>query len=78
MIGGFLVSAKVLCFVGGVAAAVIGTKVVNSEKARNLCVKTLARGMMIQDCAKEHFQNIKEDAMDIYEDAKKQATEENE
>jgi len=72
---GFLVSAKVLCFVGGVATAVIGTKIAKSEKTRQLCVKTLAKGMMLQDCAKECFQNIKEDAIDIYEDAKKQISE---
>jgi len=73
MIGTFLISAKVLCFIGGAAAVVIGNKVVKSEKARQLCVKGLAKGMIFTDCCKESFQNIKEEAHDIYLDAKNQA-----
>jgi len=73
MIGAFLVAPKVLFFLGGAAAVIVGKKVINSEKARQLCVKGLAQGMILQDCAKEALQNIKEDAHDIYHDAKKQA-----
>ncbi|MCL2201903.1 MAG: DUF1490 domain-containing protein [Oscillospiraceae bacterium] len=78
MIGSLIVSTKVLFFVGGAAAAIVGSKIAKSEKTRKFCVKTLAKGMMLQDSAKECFQNIKEEATDIYEDAKKQAAEETE
>jgi len=75
MVGTLLISSKVLAFIGGAAAVVIGKKVIKSEKTRNLCVKGLAQGMKLQDCAKEIFQNIKEEAHDIYVDARAQAAE---
>ena len=76
MIGALIVSPKVLSFIGGAAAVIIGNKIVKSEKARQLCVNGLAKGMMIQDCAKEVYQNMKEEAHDIYVDAKNKAAEE--
>ena len=73
MIGNFFRSPSVLGFIGGAVAVVIGKKILTSEKARQLCVNSLAQGMLLQDCAKEAYQNIKEEATDIYQDAKEQA-----
>lgn len=63
---------KVLCFAGGVAAAIVGTKVLKWDKTRKACVKGLAKGMKIQQDAKEVFQNMKEEAEDICYDAKQE------
>ena len=60
---------KLLCFIGGAAVALVGTAALKSDKARNLCVKTLAAGMKLQKDAQETLQNIKEEAADMYLDA---------
>lgn len=67
---------KLLCFVGGVAAATFGVKALKSNKTRAACVKGLAKGMQLQKDAQESFQNMKEDAADICYDAKQQAEQE--
>lgn len=73
MIHKVFLTKKALFFVGGAAAALIGSKCLKSETARNLCVKGLAAGMRMKDEALEKFNNIKEEAADIYHDAKKKA-----
>ena len=75
MLHAFFTNPKVLSFVGGAVAVVIGKKIAKSEKTRQFCVNTLAKGMMISDCAKEGYQNMKEEAHDIYVDAKNKAAE---
>ena len=42
---------KVLCFAGGVAAALVGAKVAKSPKTRELCVAGMAKGMKLQQDA---------------------------
>jgi len=69
---------KFLYFAGGVAAATLGVKTFKSDKARDLCVKGLAKGMKLQKDAQEAFQNVKEDATDLCHDAKQQADSDNE
>lgn len=64
---------KLLCFLGGAAAATLGVKALKSNKTREVCVKSLAKGMKLQKDAQETFQNMKEDAADICYDAKQQA-----
>jgi len=64
---------KFLFFVGGVAAAVVGKAFVGSKTAYNLAVQGVAKGMKMQKCALEKFQNIKEDAADLYLEAAKEA-----
>ena len=54
-------------FVGGVAAAVAGSK---CECARNAAVKSVATGMQIKDEALATYDTIVEDAKDIYAEAK--------
>ena len=75
MIHKILVTKKALFFLGGAAAAIIGSKALKSETSRKLCVKGLAAGMKLRDDAIETFHNIKEEAADIYHDAKKKAKE---
>ncbi|MBQ7265687.1 MAG: DUF1490 domain-containing protein [Firmicutes bacterium] len=64
-----LENTKFLCFIGGAAAAVIGGKILKSKKTRELCVKGLAEGMKMKHDARVAFENLKEDAEDIYYDA---------
>ena len=43
---------KILCFAGGVAAALVGAKVAKSPKTRELCVAGMAKGMKLQQDAR--------------------------
>ena len=67
---------KFLCFAGGVAAALVGAKVAESPKTRQLCVAGLAKGMQLQQDAKAALQNMKEDAQDLCAEAKQKAAQE--
>ena len=72
----FYKDTRFLCFVGGVAAAVVGSKVLKSPKARELCVAGMAKGMKLQQDAQVTFQNMREDAQDLCYEAKAKAQEE--
>lgn len=58
-------------FVGGTAAGLF----VRTKACRKLAVNAVASGMMAKDCVNEGIENIKEEANDIYEDAKKKKAE---
>ena len=62
---------KFMFFLGGLAAAVVGKKALKSNAAHKLCVQGLAAGMKLQKDALEKFQNIKEEATDLYEESNK-------
>lgn len=64
---------KVLCFIGGAAAAFVGAKIVKSDKTRKACVSGLAKCIKIQKDAQATFQNMKEDAQDLCYDAAAEA-----
>ena len=64
---------KLLTFIGGAAAAVVGTKILKAKKTRELCVKGLACGITAKNNAEAAVQSIKEDAEDICHDAREQA-----
>lgn len=64
---------KLLCFVGGVAAATYGVKVLKSDKTRKVCVTGLAKCMRLKNDAQAALQNMKEEAEDICYDAKQVA-----
>ena len=64
---------KLLCFVGGVAAATYGVKVLKSDKTRKACVTGLAKCMRLKNDAQAALQNMKEEAEDICYDAKQAA-----
>ena len=58
---------KILCFAGGVAAALVGAKVAKSPKTRELCVAGMAKGMKLQQDAS---------AQDLCAEAKQKAAQE--
>ncbi len=61
---------KFLLFVGGMAAAVVGTKILKSDCAKKQCVKAVASGMKIHQNAQVLLEEIKEEAEDIVYEAK--------
>jgi uncharacterized protein YbjQ (UPF0145 family) len=69
----FLKNEKVLCTLGGAAAIIIGNAVLKSKKTRQFAVSGLAKGMKLQNDAKEAFQNMKDEAQDLCCDAKIEA-----
>ena len=69
-------SEKGLIFLGGIATAVVGAKILKCPKTREVCVKALAQGMNFCDEAKASVQNMREEAEDIYTEAKKPVCEE--
>ena len=60
---------KTLFYLGGLATAYIGKKLMNSQKVRTACVSTLAKGMTLQKEAESYVQNIKDEAQDLCYDA---------
>jgi 3-polyprenyl-4-hydroxybenzoate decarboxylase len=64
---------KVLYALGGAAAVIVGNAILKSNKTRQLAVSGLAKGMKLQNDAKEAFQNMKDEAQDICCDAKAEA-----
>lgn len=69
---------KFWCVVAGAAGVIIGKKILTAKTTRELAVNGLAKGMMLQNTAKETFQNIKDEAEDICYDARQKAASENE
>lgn len=61
---------KVLCFIGGVVAGLVGFKVLKAKKTREFAVQALANGMMVKDEIMEEVANIREEADDICNEAK--------
>lgn len=66
----FLTGVKVATFLSGAVVGMLGLEVARSETARHLAVRTLAKGMMVKDSISEKLNNVKEDAEDIYAEAK--------
>lgn len=64
---------KLWCAIAGAATVIIGKKVITSKKTRQIAVSGLAKGMKLQNDAKEVFQNMKDEAADICYDAKTEA-----
>lgn len=60
---------NILLFAGGIAAAIIGKKLLESKTVKEGAINTMASLMTVQKEAEETFQNIKEDAEDICHDA---------
>ena len=61
---------KTIIFLGGIATAIVGSKILKCPKTRQICVRTLAHGMNLCDETKATMQNMREEAEDIYADAK--------
>jgi hypothetical protein len=68
-----LESGSLLAFVGGAAAALIAPRLLKSACVRKAAVSAVAKGMQLQNDARCAFEEIREDAQDIYHEAKEQA-----
>lgn len=75
---GFIANKKVLAYLGGLATATLGVKLLKSEPVRKAAVRTLAGGMKLRDNAMSAFETMKEDAQDLYHEACQQETGEEE
>ncbi|MDR3310704.1 MAG: DUF6110 family protein [Oscillospiraceae bacterium] len=62
---------SVLTFVGGAAAAIFGAKFAKSRTAHKIAVHGVANGLRIKDDALKTIESIREEAQDIYEEAKR-------
>ncbi len=73
-----LYSTKALFFIGGIASTIIGRKAIKAKATRSVCVNGLAKAMLLLDEAKAGLHSVREEAEDIYADAKKKAIADNE
>lgn len=69
----FFTNKKVLAYAGGIATATLGVKILKSAPVRKAAVSTVAGGMKLRDDAMSTFENIKEDAQDLYHEACQQS-----
>lgn len=58
-----------LLFVGGIATALVGKKILESDSTKNICAKGMAQVMSVKKEAEETFQDMKDNAEDICADA---------
>ena len=65
-----------LIFAAGIATAIIGKKVLESQTVKNAATKGMASVMSVRKDAEECFQDIKENAEDIVVDANKETKKE--
>lgn len=59
-----------LLFAGGIATAVIGKKILTSQKTKDCAAKSMAQVLTYKSEIEESIQDIKDNAEDIHEDAK--------
>ncbi len=59
-------------FIMGVIAAVIGARFLKSKTAHKLAVRGTAEGLRLKSDALRKFEEIREEAQDIYEEAKRE------
>ena len=69
-------SEKTLIFLGGIVTAVVGKKILKHPCTRKTAVKTIASTINFYDEAKASVQNVREEAEDMYADAKNQPCQE--
>ena len=65
----FCLNRKVLAYIGGIATATWGVKILKSAPVRKAAVCIMASGMKLHDNAMSAFEAIKEDAEDLYHEA---------
>ena len=58
-----------LIFVGGIATAIVGKKILESDAFKDTCTKGMAAVMSAKKDAEECFQDMKENAEDMVVDA---------
>ena len=71
----FFARKKVWTFVGGIAAGLVLPPLVKSKTARKAAVSVVAKGMSLKDEAQAACESIKEDAQDVYAEARQKADE---
>ncbi|MFI3312776.1 MAG: DUF6110 family protein [Eubacteriales bacterium] len=59
-----------ICLAVGLCVGLVATKILKAKKTRKFAVKAVAQGMMMKDSVMEEITNLKDEAMDIYEEAK--------
>ncbi|AMK14761.1 DUF6110 family protein [Methanobrevibacter olleyae] len=59
-----------LIFVGGVATAIVGKKILESQTTKDYATKGMAKVLTCKGELEESIQDIKDNAEDIYTDAK--------
>ena len=65
-----------LIFAGGIATAIIGKKLLESQTVKDSCTKGMAAVLSAKKDAEECFQDMKENAEDIVVDANEEAKKE--
>ncbi|MDR2448321.1 MAG: DUF6110 family protein [Treponema sp.] len=68
-----LICPRVLYFIGGSAATILGGKLLKSKQARKAAVQIMAGGLKLQDDVMTAFESLKEEAQDIYNEAKQKS-----
>lgn len=58
-----------LIFLGGIATAYAGKKIVESDTVKNACTEGMAKVLAVKKDAEECFQDMKDNAEDIATDA---------
>lgn len=61
-------------FAGGIFATLIAKKMLKSEKAHDLAVKAMAKGINIKKDLEKGYENLKECADDLAHEARKEAS----
>ena len=59
-----------LIFVGGIAAAIVGKKILESQTTKDYAAKGMAKVMTCKSELEESIQDIKDNAEDIHTEAK--------
>ena len=59
-----------LLFVGGIATAIVGKKVLESQTTKDYAAKSMAKVLTCKSGLEESIQDIKDNAEDIHTDAK--------
>ncbi|MDR2501653.1 MAG: DUF6110 family protein [Oscillospiraceae bacterium] len=60
-------------FAAGALAAIIGAKFVKSKTAHKLAVRGVAGSLRLKDGAVRTFETIREEAQDVYEEARRES-----
>jgi len=66
---------KAITFIGGIVAGLALPSIVKSKTMKKAAVQVVAKSLYIKDEAKSACEAIKEDAQDVYAEAKKKALE---
>ena len=61
---------KLACFIGGALFGSVGIKLLSSKDAKKVYSHTTAAVLRAKDCVMQAVTNVREDAEDVYADAK--------